>query len=103
MSDLTSMLVPLGRTFPGWPAADTPTPVQSLFVIIGIPVLISVIIGVLVFAGHLARRGRGAQVRPQEPLWVGGQSEELATAGSRREITGDGGEAEETGGASVRW
>lgn len=95
--------MPVARTFPGWPAADTPTPVQSLFVIIGVPLLISLVIGLLVFAGYLARRGRGGQMRVEEPLWVGGQSEELETAGAARELTTDGGEAEETGGASVRW
>jgi hypothetical protein len=102
MSDLMSMLVPLAGTFPGWPAADTPTPAEALLVLFGIPGLVAVVIAVLVFAGHLARQGRGAQVHPKEPLWVGGQSGELAPARAARELTTGTGD-ETTGGASVRW
>ena len=104
MSDLTSILLPLAGTFPGWPAAETPTPVQSLIVLVGIPLLVGVVITILVFANHLARRGRGEQMRMDEPLWVGGGGEPAAVAPARaaREIT-EGDDAEATGGASVRW
>lgn len=103
MSDLASMLMPLEGTFPGWPVAETPTPAQSLLVLVAIPVVIGAIIGLLVFAGHLARRGSDAQMRLEEPLWVGGQTGEIGSSGATQELTTGQDEVEETGGASVRW
>lgn len=103
MDDLTSMLVPLSGTFPGWPAAETPSVTQTLLVVIGIPVLVAALIAVLVFARQLARQGRGEQVQLREPLWLGEQAPALAPARAARELTAGSGNDAETGGASVRW
>lgn len=107
MSDLFSMLVPLaGGHFPGWPAADQPSPLQELVVLIGIPLGIGAVITLLVLSGTLIRRGRGGHVQLKEPLWLGQTAGDKEFAGqtARGALTRGGHPFEtSTGGASVRW
>lgn len=112
MSDSPSMLVPLSGTYPGWPTAEAPSVVQALLVIVAIPVAIGVVITLLVWAGNLARRGRGQSTEVSEPLWVGQTRSSGEVAGAERTAVTAGGshvrdDADETpetgGGASVRW
>jgi hypothetical protein len=66
------MVVPL-ETFSGWPQVTNPTPLQSLTLLIGIPLLISVIVIALVEIGARARARRGDIAQANDPLWVGAQ------------------------------
>lgn len=107
MSDLPSMLVPLSGTFPGWPVAEQPSVVQSLLVIVALPVAIGVLVGVIALAGALSRRGRGDSVRLDEPLWLGrtNTARHAAVEGSSRAALTTGTDVTDSmiGGASVRW
>lgn len=107
MSDLTRMLAPLtGGQFPGWPASEAPSAVDTLVVLLGIPLAIGAVVLILALAGSLTRRGRGVAVEVGEPLWLGHTA-------SPRAVTADTGRAAltagpdetdtTTGGASVRW
>lgn len=96
------MLVPLTGTLPGWPAAEMPTVAQSLLVIVGIPVLVGLVITVLVFAGQLARRGRGEQTTISEQLWVGEQAA-VESGQSAKELPSGSESDSSTGGSGVRW
>ncbi|WP_432558316.1 hypothetical protein [Granulicoccus sp. GXG6511] len=107
MSDLPSMLVPLaGGHFPGWPTTEAPSVVQNLLLLVGIPVAIAVVVGILTLSATLTRRGRGGNVQVAEPLWLGqiAGSREFATGSAHGELTRGGHPIETTtGGASVRW
>lgn len=104
------MLVPLEGTFPGWPAAPQPSVAHWLLVVIGIPIGVAVVVGLLAGAAALAKRGRGGSDLA-EPVWYGQTAGAVAAPGSQAELTADPAsrrmaEAEgigETGGASVRW
>lgn len=107
MSDLSSMLVPLtGGHFPGWPATEAPSVVSNLLVLVGIPVAIAVVIGLLVLSGALIRRSQGSSVALREPLWLGQTtgSKAFASESAHGALTRGGHPIETTtGGASVRW
>lgn len=94
MSELFSILVPL-QTFPGWPQAPTPSLVDFLVLLVGIPVAAGVIIGLAALGSSLARKGEGGKVRRKDPVWLG-------TTAPAKAIESDSA-ATETGGASVRW
>jgi hypothetical protein len=66
------MVVPL-ETLSGWPRVTNPTPLQSLTLLIGIPLLISVIVIALIEIGAKARARRGDIAQASDPLWVGAQ------------------------------
>ncbi|HHV22045.1 MAG TPA: hypothetical protein GXZ30_11010 [Propionibacterium sp.] len=85
---------------------ESPSVVQSLLVLVGIPVAIMVVVGLLALSGTLIRRGRGATGQMSEPLWLGQTtgSKEIATEAAHRSLTQGGQPIETTtGGASVRW
>lgn len=107
MSDLTRMLAPLtGGQFPGWPASEAPTVVQTLVVLIGIPLIITAVVLTLTLAGSLARRGRGVAIEVGEPLWLGQTASPRAVradTGRAALTTGPDETDTTTGGASVRW
>lgn len=89
------MLVPL-ETLPGWPEAQDPTFLQTLGLLVAIPVGIALVIALLAFGPSLARANKGGMVQAKDPLWLGAgpaQSKELA----------QGTEKKEQGGASVQW
>jgi hypothetical protein len=109
------MLVPL-ETLSGWPQVSDPTPLQSLTLLIGIPLLIAVIVIAIIEIGARARARRGDITEASDPLWVGAQesaqiepipdskpSEQttVATTGDS-EVAGDD-SGEHVGGAGARW
>ena len=113
------MLVPL-ETLSGWPRVTNPTPLQSLTLLIGIPLLISVIVIALVEIGARARARRGDIAETSDPLWVGAQesaqvepvreSQDAETADQAaaeatvadQNVKGDD-TGEHVGGAGARW
>lgn len=70
MNELVSMLVPL-ETFSGWPQVPNPTPLQSLTLLIGIPLLIALIVIAVIEIRARARAKRGDIADVSDPLWVG--------------------------------
>lgn len=90
------MLVPL-ETLSGWPEAQDPTWLQTLGLLIVIPVAISAVIALLAHGPSLARASKGGgMVQTKDPLWLGAgpaQNKELAKAPETRD----------QGGASVQW
>jgi hypothetical protein len=70
VNELVSMLVPL-ETFSGWPQVPNPTPLQSLTLLIGIPLLIALIVIAMIEIGARARAKRGDIAEVSDPLWVG--------------------------------
>lgn len=93
-----SMLVPL-ETLPGWPEAPTPTALESLGLLIGIPAVVFAVIALLVNAPKLARAAKGTPVTVTEPLWLGGGSRKNLELTAGAESATD----LEVGGASARW
>ena len=113
------MLVPL-ETFSGWPQVRNPTALQSLTLLIGIPLLIAVIVGGTIQLRAKARARRGDVVDASDPLWVGAResAEVEPVSDDAGAITGDqatsevraAGEnvegddsGEHVGGAGARW
>jgi hypothetical protein len=64
------MLVPL-ETLSGWPQVPNPTVLQTLTLLVGIPLLIAVIVIAMIEIGARARARRGDAVDTSDPLWVG--------------------------------
>jgi hypothetical protein len=62
--------VPL-ETLSGWPQVPNPTVLQSLTLLVGIPLLIAVIVSAIILIGAKARAGRGDVAAASDPLWVG--------------------------------
>ena len=112
------MLVPL-ETFSGWPQVRNPTALQSLTLLIGIPLLIAVIVGGTIELRARARARRGDVDQAGDPLWVGAsESAEVEPVSDDGAVTGDqatlearaagehveGDDAgEHVGGAGARW
>ena len=106
MNELVSMLVPL-ETFSGWPQVQNPTPLQSLTLLIGIPLLIAVIVSAIIGIGAKARAGRGDIAEASDPLWVGAQeaaqvkpvsdSPEGAQATAKPSVPDENAEGDDTG------
>jgi hypothetical protein len=108
------MLVPL-ETLSGWPQVSNPTPLQSLILLIGIPLLIAVIVISIIEVGACARARRGDSTEASDPLWVGAQesaeiepipdskpSEQTVTTTGGSDVEGDD-TGEHVGGAGARW
>src|SRR5512132_2675274 len=109
------MLVPL-ETLSGWPQVSDPTPLQSLILLIGIPLLIAVIVIAVIEIGARARARRGDITEASDPLWVGAQESaqiepipdaqpsEQATVTTTGDSDVEGDETgEHVGGAGARW
>ena len=115
MNELLSMLVPL-ETLSGWPRVSNPTPLQSLTLLIGIPLLISVIVIAIIEIGARARARRGDITETNDPLWVGAQEsaevepvpdskpseQPTVTTTGDSDVEGDD-TGEQVGGAGARW
>lgn len=115
MNELLSMLVPL-ETLSGWPRVSNPTPLQSLTLLIGIPLLISVIVIAIIEIGARARVRRGDITEANDPLWVGAQEsaevepvpdskpseQPTVTTTGDSDVEGDD-TGEQVGGAGARW
>jgi len=109
------MLVPL-ETLSGWPRVSNPTPLQSLTLLIGIPLLISVIVIAIIEIGARARVRRGDITEANDPLWVGAQEsaevepvpdskpseQPTVTTTGDSDVEGDD-TGEQVGGAGARW
>ena len=59
------------ETFSGWPQVPNPTPLQSLTLLIGIPLLIALIVIAMIEIGARSRAKRGDVADVSDPLWVG--------------------------------
>jgi hypothetical protein len=109
------MLVPL-ETLSGWPQVSNPTPLQSLILLIGIPLLIAVIVIAIIEIGARARARRGDSTEASDPLWVGAQEsaeiepipdskpseQTTVTTTGDSDVEGDD-TGEHVGGAGARW
>lgn len=104
------------QTLPGWPPAQDPTVLQSLGLLIGLPLVVIVIVALVAKVGTLAQAGRGGATPVTDPVWLGGRDQTVmeggtATGPDRAAIEGspsapegsaaDG--AAGVGGASARW
>lgn len=90
------MLVPL-ETLPGWPEAQDPTWLQTLGLLVLVPVVIAGVIALLAHGPSLARASKGGgMVQTKDPLWLG------AGPAQNKEIAQEP-QAREQGGASVQW
>ena len=70
--ELLSMVVPLD-TLAGWPTAQAPTALQSLGLLIGIPLLVIILAFVVAKIGNNLKASRGEAPPPAESLWVNGR------------------------------
>lgn len=100
------MVVPLD-TLAGWPAAQPPTVLQSLGLLIGIPLLIIIIAFAVAKIGNNIHASRGTGLPPVETLWVGGKEGpvdiEAGPDEARALESGSFEAADQTGGAGARW
>ena len=103
------------ETLSGWPQVSDPTPLQSLILLIGIPLLIAVIVIAIIEIGARARARRGDSTEASDQLWVGAQesaeiepipdskpSEQTVTTTGDSDVEGDD-TGEHVGGAGARW
>lgn len=108
------MLVPLQGTLPGWPVAEPPSALEALGLLIGLPLGILLVIGLLGKAGQLIRAGRGETTEePGDPIWLGARPVDrtdpdagdaaVASQQGRRAVTSSQSEEQSVGGVSVRW
>lgn len=74
MNALSSMLVPL-ETLPGWPQVDNPSALESLGLLIGLPLLVFIAIFAMAKIGNLRKAAKAGQDDGlADPIWVGGPS-----------------------------
>lgn len=102
MNQLLSMLVPLD-TLSGWPAAQEPTILQTLGLLVGFPALISLIVVGIAKIGTTVQASRGDAPPAADSVWVGGRQGggEIEAA---PELHGVGADDEQApGGAGARW
>ena len=103
MTELLSMLVPLD-TLAGWPAAQEPTALQSLGLLIGLPALVIVIAFLVAKLGTSFQAKRGNTPTVADSVWVGGR-EAGGEIEAAPEMHGVGAEDDDRtpGGAGARW
>jgi hypothetical protein len=102
MNELLSIVVPLD-TLAGWPTAREPTVLQSLGLLVGIPLLIALVVFAIAKIGTTVQASRGEAAPAADSVWVGGRQ-----AGGEIEATpeqhGVGAEDDKApGGAGARW
>ena len=102
MNELLSMLVPFD-TLAGWPAAQEPTVLQTLGLLVGAPLLVTIVVFGIAKIGTTVQAGRGETPPVADSVWVGGRQ-----AGGEIEATpeqhGVGAEDDKApGGAGARW
>ena len=97
------MLVPLD-TLAGWPAAEEPTVLQTLALLVGFPVLAIIIAFAVAKIGTSVQARRGDTPAAADSVWVGGRQAggEIEAA---PEMHGVGAEDDDKtpGGAGARW
>jgi hypothetical protein len=103
VNELLSMLVPLD-TLAGWPAAQEPTILQTLALLVGFPVVAMVIAFAIAKIGTSVQASRGDSAPVADSVWVGGRQAggEIEAA---PEMHGVGAEDDDKtpGGAGARW
>ena len=97
------MVVPLD-TLAGWPAAQEPSILQTLGLLVGIPALVTIIVFAIAKMGTSVQASRGDAAPAADSVWVGGRQAggEIEAA---PEMHGVGAEDDEKtpGGAGARW
>jgi hypothetical protein len=97
------MLVPLD-TLAGWPAAQEPTVLQTLALLVGFPVLGLIVAFAVAKIGTSVQASRGESAPVADSVWVGGRQAggEIEAA---PEMHGVGAEDDDKtpGGAGARW
>jgi hypothetical protein len=112
------MLVPL-ETLSGWPRVENPSALQLLWLLIGIPLLIAIVVAALIKMGAARHARRGDNIDASDPLWVGNHESAEVEAASANPGSDAGDEAaavtagadqvqgddtgEHVGGAGARW
>lgn len=81
------MLVPL-ETLPGWPAVETPSVLEILGLLVGIPALLAVLIAGLVKLGAMLEAKRHPQSDVPESVWLNGPAVNGPTPEELRPIDG---------------
>jgi hypothetical protein len=71
MTALSSMLVPQ-ETLPGWPHVADPTPLQTLGLLVGLPLVVVIAAFVIAKIGNAVKASRGTTNTDTDPVWVGG-------------------------------
>ena len=103
MTELLSMVVPLD-TLSGWPAAQEPSILQTLGLLVGIPALVAVIAFAVAKIGTSVQASRGDAAPVADSVWVGGRQAggEIEAA---PELHGVGADDDDKtpGGAGARW
>jgi hypothetical protein len=99
------MLLPLDtHTLAGWPAANDPTVLQTLGLLVGIPLLVAIVVFAIAKIGTTVQAGRSEAPPVADSVWVGGRQAggEIEAA---PELHGVGAEddASTPGGAGARW
>jgi hypothetical protein len=97
------MLLPLD-TLAGWPAAKEPTVLESLGLLVGAPLLVTILVFAIAKIGTSVQASRGEAAPVADSVWVGGRQAggEIEAA---PELHGVGAEDDEStlGGAGARW
>jgi hypothetical protein len=100
------MVVPLD-TLAGWPEAVPPTVLQTLGLLIGIPLLVFLAVIAISKIVTNIHASRGTGLPPIETMWVGGKEGpvdiEPSPEESRALSSGPPQTADQTGGAGARW
>ncbi len=100
------MVVPLD-TLAGWPAAQSPTVLQSLGLLFGIPLLAMIAAFAVAKIGNNIHASRGTGLPPIETMWVGGKEGPVGIEQNPQETreleSGQSETADQTGGAGARW
>jgi hypothetical protein len=106
VTQLSSMLVPLD-TLAGWPTVEPPTALQSLGLLIGIPLLVMLLTFAVAKIGNNLKAGRDEAPPPAESLWVNGRpgGGEIEAAPELHGVGADDkpGDDQQVGGAGARW
>jgi hypothetical protein len=71
MTAFPSMLMPQ-ETLQGWPHVANPTALQTLGLLIGLPLLVVIAAFVIAKIGNTVKASRGTTNTDTDPVWVGG-------------------------------
>ena len=106
VTQLSSMLVPLD-TLAGWPTAQAPTALQTLGLLVGFPLLVTILAFAVAKIGNNLKASRGEAPPPAESLWVNGRpgGGEIEAAPELHGVGPDDNPSDEqqVGGAGARW
>ena len=92
------------ETLPGWPEAPSPTALESLGVLFGIPAVLFVVISVLAALSARASQRHQPPAPESDAVWLHSRGlESHMAAAPKREAISAGASTEDSGGASARW